>query len=157
MQIQAVIEAILPHAEAAGVKLGIEPLHPMYADTRSAISTLAQANALAEALASPFAGVVVDVYHCWWDDRLEAEIARCGRLKNLFAFHVCDWNVPTNDLLNDRGVMGEGCIPVSQIRGWMEKAGFDGMIEVEIFSDTHWAGDQDVFLSQIQEAFLTAT
>ena len=94
-----------------GVKLAIEPLHPMYADTRSAINTLAQANDLCAELDSPWLGVAVDVYHLWWDPALEAEIARCGATGKLFAFHVCDWLSPTVDLLNDRGLMGEGCIP----------------------------------------------
>ena len=153
-QIRDGLEAILPHAEAAGIRLGIEPLHPAYADTRSAINTLEQANDLAEAFASPCLGVVVDVYHLWWDPHLEDEIARCGRNGHLFAYHVCDWKTPTEHLLLDRGIMGEGCIPLRQIRSWVEAAGFDGFIEVEIFSETYWQHDQDDFLKQIQDAYL---
>ena len=119
-QIRDGIAAILPEATAAGVKLAIEPLHPMYADTRSAINTLAQANDMAEELNSPWVGVAVDVYHLWWDPFLEKEIKRCGENGNLMAFHICDWKVPTTDLLLDRGLMGEGCIPVKQIRSWVE-------------------------------------
>ena len=126
---------LLPEAKAAGVKLAIEPLHPMYADTRSAINTLAQANDMAEALNSPWVGVAVDVYHLWWDPALENEIERCGRNNNLLAFHICDWKSPTIDMLNDRGLMGEGCIPIRKIRSWVEEAGFNGFIEVEIFSN----------------------
>jgi sugar phosphate isomerase/epimerase len=107
----------------------------MYADSRSAINTMRQANDMAEAIASPYVGVAVDVYHLWWDPDLESEIQRCGQAGNLFAFHVCDWKTPTEDLLNDRGLMGEGCIPISTIRGWVEEAGFDGFNEVEIFSN----------------------
>lgn len=152
-QIQDGIAALLPECSAAGVKLAIEPLHPMYADSRSAINTLAQANDMAEALASPHVGVAVDVYHLWWDPALEAEIARCGRLGKLFAYHVCDWRTPTTDLLLDRGLMGEGCIPLKQIRSWVEAAGFSGFIEVEIFSNRHWAADQDEFLAKIVQAY----
>lgn len=147
------IAALLPECAAAGVKLAIEPLHPMYADSRSAINTLAQANDLAEQLASPWVGVAVDVYHLWWDPALEAEIARCGRLQKLFAYHVCDWKTPTTDLLLDRGLMGEGCIPLRQIRGWVEAAGFTGFNEVEIFSNRYWSGDQDAFLQKILSAY----
>src|SRR5207237_7995399 len=111
-QIRDGIAAILPDASAAGIKLTIEPLHPMYSDTRSAINTLAQANDMAEELNSPFVGVAVDVYHLWWDPFLEKEIKRCGENGNLSAFHICDWKVPTTDMLLDRGLMGEGCIPV---------------------------------------------
>ena len=153
-QINDGLEAVLPYAEAAGVKLGIEPLHPVYADDRSAVNTLAQANDIAEAFDSPHLGVVVDVYHLWWDPNLDAEIARCGERGNLFAYHICDWKSPTEHILLDRGLMGEGCIPLRQIRGWVEKAGFDGYVEVEIFSEHYWNQDQHAFLKQIQDAYL---
>ncbi len=153
-QINDGLEAVLPYAEAAGVKLGIEPLHPVYADSRSAVNTLAHANDIAEAFDSPHLGVVVDVYHLWWDPSLEAEIARCGRNGHLFAYHICDWKSPTEHILLDRGLMGEGCIPLRQIRGWVEAAGFDGYVEVEIFSERYWKQDQHTFLKQIQSAYL---
>jgi sugar phosphate isomerase/epimerase len=152
-QIREGIEAILPEAQAAGVKLAIEPLHPMYADARSAINTLAQANEMAEQINSPFVGVAVDVYHLWWDPMLEREIKRCGENNNLFAFHICDWKVPTTDFLLDRGLMGEGCIPVKKIRSWVEATGFDGFIEVEIFSTLRWKQNQDEFLAEIIKAY----
>jgi sugar phosphate isomerase/epimerase len=152
-QIQDGIETILPDAKSAGVKLAIEPLHPMYADFRSAINTLEQANDMAEAISSAHVGVAVDVYHLWWDPHLEQEIKRCGKHNNLFAFHICDWNVPTNDFLWDRGLMGEGCIPVRKIRGWVEEAGFNGFNEVEIFSNKFWSEDQDEFLNKIIKAY----
>jgi sugar phosphate isomerase/epimerase len=152
-QIRDGIETIIPDARAAGIKLAIEPLHPMYADTRSAINTLAQANDMAINLNSPVVGVAVDVYHLWWDPALESEIKRCGKNNHLFAFHICDWNVPTTDLLYDRGLMGEGCIPVNTIRSWVESAGFHGFNEVEIFSDKFWNEDQAVFLKKIIKAY----
>jgi sugar phosphate isomerase/epimerase len=154
-QIYDGLVVVLPEAEAAGIKLAIEPLHPMYADTRSAINTLAQANDLAETLNSPWVGVAVDVYHVWWDPRLEMEIERCGKNKTLMAFHVCDWKSPTVDILNDRGLMGEGCIPVRKIRSWVEAAGFNGFIEVEIFSNIYWKQDQSVFLKKIISSYKT--
>jgi len=154
-QIDHALEAILPHAEAAGVALGIEPLHPVYADSRSAVNTLAHANDIAEAFDSRALGVVVDVYHLWWDPALEREIARCGAGGHLLAFHVCDWKSPTEHILLDRGLMGEGCIPRRQIRGWVEDTGFDGYVEVEIFSERYWSQDQHDFLQQIQDAYLT--
>jgi sugar phosphate isomerase/epimerase len=153
-QISDGIEAILPIATDLGVKLAVEPLHPMYADTRSAITTLQQANELAEYFNSDYVGVAVDVYHLWWDPALDKEITRCGKNGNLYAFHICDWLSPTEDMLNDRGLMGEGCIPVKQIRAWVEKAGFKGYNEVEIFSNRFWSGDQDAFLENIIEAYI---
>lgn len=152
-QIRDGIAAILPAASAAGVKLTIEPLHPMYADTRSAINTLAQANDMAEELNSPWVGVAVDVYHLWWDPMLEKEIKRCGENGNLMAFHICDWKLPTTDMLFDRGLMGEGCIPVKKIRSWVEDAGFTGFNEVEIFSNAWWKEDQSEFLTKIINAY----
>lgn len=152
-QIQSGIESLIDHARERKVKLAIEPLHPMYADTRSALSTLGQANDMAEAIGDETVGIAVDVYHLWWDDRLEQQIARCGRNNNLYAFHICDWKVPTVDMLLDRGLMGEGCIDVPLIRSWVEAAGFGGFHEVEIFSNDYWAMDQDEFLHRIIEAY----
>lgn len=155
-QIRDGIAAVLPEAEAAGVQLAIEPLHPMYADIRSAVNTLESANDLAEALNSPYAGVAVDVYHLWWDPHLEREVRRCGEGGNLLAFHVCDWRTPTEDMLLDRGLMGEGCIDIPLIRSWVEKAGFSGFNEVEIFSTRNWERDQEAWLAEIATASMAA-
>jgi len=152
-QIRNSIGEILGEAAKLGVRLAIEPLHPMYADTRSAITSLKQANDMAEYFNDETLGIAVDVYHLWFDDGLKEQINRCGRHNNLYAFHICDWKVPTTDMLTDRGLMGEGCIPVKQIRGWMEEAGFSGFNEVEIFSERHWALDQDRFLADIVDAY----
>jgi sugar phosphate isomerase/epimerase len=154
-QIADALAVLIPHARASGIKLGIEPLHPMYADSRSAVNTLTQAIDLALALKDDHIGVTVDVFHLWWDDRLEAEIARCGREGKLFSFHICDWKNQPSDMLNDRGLMGEGVIDVHEIRGWVEQAGFRGFNEVEIFSTRYWAMDQDEFLKQIVLAYQT--
>jgi sugar phosphate isomerase/epimerase len=156
-QIAEGIMRILPAAISAGVKLAIEPLHPMYAGDRSAVNTLKQANDMAEMINSDSVGVAVDIYHLWWDDTLQSEIKRCGAQDHLFAFHICDWNLPTTDFLNDRGLMGDGCINVPEIRGWVEDAGFSGYNEVEIFSDKYWATDQKAYLEKIKEAYLKKT
>lgn len=156
-QIAEGIVRLLPAARSAGIKLAIEPLHPMYAGDRSAINTMKQANDMAEMINSPWVGVAVDVYHLWWDDTLSAEIKRCASKDHLFAFHVCDWNVPTIDFLNDRGLMGDGCINIPEIRGWIEDAGFKGFNEVEIFSGKYWATDQTAYLEKIKKAYITKT
>jgi len=140
------IGALLDHAHAARMPLAIEPLHPMYAADRACVNTLAQANDLCDELApgdGHALGVAVDAYHVWWDPALEREIARAGRAGRLHAWHICDWLVPTTDLLNDRGMMGDGVIDLPCIRGWMEAAGYDGLHEVEIFSTRWWAEDAD--------------
>lgn len=153
-QIKKGIESILPTASKHGVKLAVEPLHPMYADTRSAITSLKQANDLVEYFHSDMLGVALDVYHLWFDDDLENQIKRCGKHNNLLAYHICDWNVPTTDMLNDRGLMGDGCIPLKKIRNWVEETGFDGCHEVEIFSTKFWKSDQNEFLNKIIHAYL---
>ena len=153
-QIQAGIEAILPKAIELDIKLGIEPLHPMYADSRSAINSLHQANDMCDEIDSPNLGVIVDVYHLWWEPNLKVEIGRCGRARRIFAFHICDWKTPTLDILNDRGLMGEGCINIPKIRGWVEQSGFDGYHEVEIFSHIFWQMDQTNYLKKIKNAYI---
>lgn len=152
-QIYDGLAAILPHAQSLGVKLAIEPLHPMYADTRSAINTLTQANDLAHYFDDPSLGVALDVYHCWWDEHLYREIQRSSADERLLAYHLCDWKSPTTDLLNDRGLMGEGCIPLEEISRQVIKSGFKGFWEVEIFSNFYWAMDQQEFLQKIIIAY----
>jgi len=112
---------------------------------------------MAAEINSEWVGVAVDVYHLWWDPTLKEEIERCAGQKHLFAFHVCDWNVPTVDFLNDRGLMGDGCINNPEIRSWVEATGFNGYNEVEIFSDKFWATDQKEYLEKIKHAYLTKT
>ena len=134
------IAATLEYARSVGMPLAIEPLHPMYAADRACVNTMEQALDLCDAIdpaRSGALGVAVDVYHVWWDPKLEAQIARAGR-ERLLAFHVCDLLVPTRDLLNDRGMMGDGVIDIPQIRRWVETQGFDGYSEVEIFSADDW-------------------
>jgi sugar phosphate isomerase/epimerase len=136
-QVRDGLAELLPYARAAKMALALEPLHPMFAADRACVNTLTHANDLCDAL-GPGIGVAVDVYHVWWDPNLEREIARAGAARRLLAFHVCDWLVPTTDLMLDRGMMGDGVIDIRKIRGWMEDAGYDGMCEVEIFSARNW-------------------
>jgi len=135
-QVRDGIAEILPEARKAGVPLAIEPLHPMQAAERACVNTLEQALDLCEELGEGI-GVAVDVYHVWWDPKLEQQIARAGK-KRVLAYHICDWLVPTRDLLNDRGMMGDGVIDLPRIRGWVERAGYAGFQEVEIFSERDW-------------------
>nr|WP_296339424.1 sugar phosphate isomerase/epimerase [uncultured Acidovorax sp.] len=137
------IAASLEYAREVGMPLAIEPLHPMQSADRSCISTLEQALDLCDELdpgQTGLLGVALDVYHTWWDPKLQQQIARAGDAKHtrLLAYHVCDWLTPTRDLLNDRGMMGDGVIELKKIRTWVEAAGFAGFSEVEIFSSLNW-------------------
>ena len=134
------IGALLDYAKANNMPLAIEPLHPMYVFERACINTLEQTLNVCDALnpsGDSALGVAVDVYHVAWDPKLAEQIKRAGK-NRLLAFHVCDWLTPTTDLLNDRGMMGDGVIDIPQIRGWMEAEGFAGYSEVEIFSSNNW-------------------
>jgi sugar phosphate isomerase/epimerase len=131
---------LLEYANAQNMPVAIEPLHPMYAADRSCVNTLEQALDICDLLdpiQSGAIGVAVDVYHTWWDPKLESQIQRAGK-KRILAYHVCDWLTPTNDMLNDRGMMGDGVIELKKIRGWVETSGFAGFSEVEIFSAQNW-------------------
>ena len=139
-QVQDGIGDLLDYARQARMPLAIEPLHPMYAADRACVNTLEQALDICDALdpgTSGALGVAVDVYHVWWDPKLQQQIERAGR-ERLLAFHVCDWLTPTTDLLNDRGMMGDGVIDIPRIRGWVEAQGYAGFSEVEIFSTGTW-------------------
>jgi sugar phosphate isomerase/epimerase len=146
------IAELAPYAAAAGVKLGIEPLHPMFAGDRSVIVTLGQATALAERFPADRVGVIVDAYHVWWDPDLRAQVSRAaGRI---LGYHVSDWLVPPPDMLMGRGMMGDGLIDLRALRGAVEAAGYRGPIEVEIFNQTIWDSPGDEVLAQIKERSL---
>ena len=139
-QVTEGIAALLDDARERRMPLAIEPLHPMYAADRACINTLEQALDVCDRLdpqRSGLLGVAVDAYHVWWDPKLHAQIARAGR-ERLLALHVCDWLVPTTDLLNDRGMMGDGVIDLKALRASVEAQGFAGYSEVEIFSSLDW-------------------
>jgi sugar phosphate isomerase/epimerase len=134
------IAELLEYARTANMPLAIEPLHPMYAADRACINTMEQALDVCDQLdraKTGALGVAVDVYHVWWDPKLQAQIDRAGK-ERILAFHVCDWLTPTADLLNDRGMMGDGVIDIPKIRRWVEDQGFAGYSEVEIFSTGNW-------------------
>jgi sugar phosphate isomerase/epimerase len=134
--IKDAIAEILPVARKAGVPLAIEPLHPMQAAERACINTLEQALDLCDFFQEGI-GVAVDVYHVWWDPKLQQQIKRAGK-KRLLAYHICDWLSPTRDLVSDRGMMGDGVIDLPLIRSWVESVGYQGFQEVEIFSELDW-------------------
>lgn len=152
-QITEGIAACLDHAKAVNVKLAIEPLHPMYAGDRSAINRMAQARHVCEQLKSTWLGIALDVYHVWWDPDLPRETELAGKNGTLFGYHICDWRVNTRDLLNDRGLMGDGCVDLRGIGKLVAQAGFKGMSEVEVFSNEYWAMDQDQYLAKIIAAY----
>ena len=133
------IGELLAYARSAGLPLAIEPLHPMYAADRACVNTMEHANDLCDEL-GPGLGLAVDAYHVWWDPHLSREIERAAGASpsRLLAYHICDWLVPTTDLLTDRGMMGDGVIDLRLIRSWMEAAGYRGFHEVEIFSSNNW-------------------
>ena len=143
---------VLPDAEKAGVVLGIEPLHPMYAAERSVVVTLGQANDMAEQLASAAAGVVIDVFHVWWDPQVMREIERArGRI---VGFHVSDWPVPLPGILMGRAMMGDGVIELRRLRQAVDVAGYSGPIEVEIFNDEIWKNADDGLLERMKQRFV---
>jgi sugar phosphate isomerase/epimerase len=144
--VEDAIAALVPYARERKIAMAIEPLHPMYAAERSCITSLEEANTLAEKFDADVVGIAVDVYHVWWDAMLERELVRArGRIRG---FHVCDWLVPTPDMLMGRGMMGDGCIDLQRIRRLVDAAGYAGPIEVEIFNQQIWdqPGDEVVQL-----------
>jgi sugar phosphate isomerase/epimerase len=134
-QVRDGLAALLPYARDAGMPLAIEPLHPMYAADRACVNTLGHASDLCDELGEGL-GIALDVYHVWWDPDLERQIARAGR--RIITYHVCDWLVPTTDLLLDRGMPGDGVIDLRRIREMVEATGYAGHCDVEIFSAQNW-------------------
>jgi sugar phosphate isomerase/epimerase len=151
------IAATLAYARQVGMPLAIEPLHPMQAADRACINTTEHALDICDALdpnRTGALGVAIDVYHTWWDPKLESQIARAGR-DRLLAYHVCDWLLPTRDLLNDRGMMGDGIVELKKIRAWIEAAGYAGPAEVEIFSERWWSEPAEAVLDACEARYHT--
>lgn len=144
-----------PYAEEHGVKLAIEPLHPMYAADRCVVSTLTQALDLAERFPAHQVGVTVDTYHIWWDDQAPAQIARAGAGGRIHTFQLADWTTPLPEgVLTGRGQIGDGAIDMREWQGYVEAAGYTGAIEVELFNDGLWARDGREVLTETAERFL---
>jgi sugar phosphate isomerase/epimerase len=140
------IAAVLDDAAGAGVRLGIEPLHPMFCADRSVITTLGEANRLAERFPAESVGVVVDAYHVWWDPCVEEEIARA----RVFAFHVDDWVLPLPEgALLGRGLPGEGRADLPRLHRAVAAAGYTGPVEVEVLSERVWAMPPDAVLERL--------
>ncbi|MEO6607067.1 MAG: sugar phosphate isomerase/epimerase family protein [Aestuariivirga sp.] len=135
-QVKEASAMLAEHGQKSGVKIALEPLHPVYAADRSCLTTLGEALDWCDDINHPSLGVCIDAYHVWWDPNLAREIARAG--SRILAFHVCDWLVPTRDVLLDRGMMGDGVIDLPALRGMVEAAGYEGLVEVEIFSSENW-------------------
>ncbi len=150
------LERLIPEARAAGVTLGLEPLHPMICASRNVLSTLEQANDWCDRLeADDTVGIVVDTYAVWWDPKLESEVGRAG--SRICAFHINDWLPDTTDLRLDRGMMGDGVIDITGIRRMVERAGYSGACEIEIFSARNWwQRDPDEVVEIVRERYRTA-
>jgi sugar phosphate isomerase/epimerase len=147
-QVEDAIAEMMEHARGAKMPLAIEPLHPAYAADRACVNTTKHALDICDRLdpqRSGALGVALDVYHIWWDPELHAQIERAGK-DRLLAFHVCDWLVPTKDILNDRGMMGDGVIDIKSVRAAVEAQGFAGYSEIEIFSNAWWERPMDEVL-----------
>ncbi len=142
------------YAEQHGVRLAIEPLHPMYASDRCVVSTLAQALDLAERFPAHQVGVTVDTYHIWWDDRAPEQIARAGAGGRIHTFQLADWTTPLPEgVLNGRGQIGDGAIDMREWKGYVEAAGYTGAIEVELFNEALWTRDGREVLAETAARF----
>ncbi|MDU0254033.1 sugar phosphate isomerase/epimerase family protein [Streptomyces sp. PU10] len=145
---------LAPYAEQHGVRLAIEPLHPMYAADRCVVSTLTQALDLAERFPAHQVGVTVDTYHIWWDDRAPAQIARAGAGGRIHTFQLADWTTPLPEgVLNGRGQIGDGAIDMREWKSYVEAAGYSGPIEVELFNEELWARDGREVLAETAARF----
>ncbi|MEU0162102.1 sugar phosphate isomerase/epimerase family protein [Streptomyces sp. NPDC006261] len=148
------LAGLAPYAAERGVRLAIEPLHPMFASDRCVVSTLSQALDLAERFPAEQVGVVVDTYHVWWDDRAPAEIARAGAGGRIHSFQLADWITPLPaGVLLGRGQLGDGSVDFRAFRAAVEAAGFDGPVEVEIFNEALWDRDGAEVLAEVAERY----
>lgn len=150
------IGALVPHAEAAGVRLAIEPLHPMFASDRCVVSTLSNALDLAAPFPPSAVGVAVDTYHLWWDDQVWKQLARAGAEGRIACFQVADWITPLPEgVLLGRGLPGTGCVELRRFREAVDATGYTGPIEVEVFHEAVWSRPGADVLAESIEGYLT--
>jgi sugar phosphate isomerase/epimerase len=152
MMVERGVEELVPYAEECGVKLALEPLHPVFAAERSVLVTLHQANDMLDRLDSPWVGVAVDAYHVWWDPCLYEEIARAG--ERIVGLHVDDWPVPNRDPLMSRVMLGDGVIELRRLKRAVDAAGYSGPIEVELFNKTYWEMPGQEVLALMKERYV---
>jgi sugar phosphate isomerase/epimerase len=149
------IGELVPHARAAGVRLAIEPLHPMFASDRCVIATLGNALDIASAYPAQDVGVAVDTYHLWWDDQVWAQLARAGADGRIACFQVADWITPLPaGVLLGRGLPGTGCVELRRFREAVDAAGYDGPIEVEVFHEDVWSRPGEDVLQESIRGYL---
>ncbi|MGV9737755.1 sugar phosphate isomerase/epimerase family protein [Nocardia farcinica] len=145
---------LAPYAAERGVRLALEPLHPMFCADRAVISTLAQALTMARPYPAETVGVVVDTFHLWWDPLLEDQIAQAGAERRISSYQVCDWlNPMAADPLLSRGMMGDGVIDFATIGGWVRTAGYRGDVEVEIFNAAVWEADGHSVIETMKQRY----
>ena len=140
-QIEDGLGELVPYAAEAGVKLAIEPMHPMMIADRSAISSLTEANDLVERIGAPNLGIALDAYHVWWDVAMAEQIKRAG--KTIFSVQVCDWVTPISGQLSSRGMPGEGVIDLQNFVSLTDSVGYEGLVEIEVLSDRWWSEPLD--------------
>ncbi|MGF1653951.1 MAG: sugar phosphate isomerase/epimerase family protein [Actinomycetales bacterium] len=129
---------LVPHAHAAGVRLGIEALHPVLAADRGVVSTLAQALAMAAPFPAADVGVVVDTFHLWWEPGVLDLLPTVG--DRIAAYQISDWITPLPaDPLLGRGMVGDGHVDFAAFTRAVAAAGYPGDVEVEIFHRDVWA------------------
>jgi sugar phosphate isomerase/epimerase len=147
------VAALAPFAASHGVRLALEPMHPMYCADRGVLSTLGQALDLAEAFPADQVGVVVDTFHVWWDPEVHEQIARAGA--RIASYQVCDWITPLPaDALLARGMMGDGHIDFEHLGASVAAAGYTGDVEVEIFNADVWAADADAVIATLARRYV---
>ncbi|NNH05762.1 sugar phosphate isomerase/epimerase [Cellulomonas fimi] len=149
------IGELAPFAAGHGVRLVLEPLHPIFAADRAVISTLGQALDVAEPFPAEVVGVVVDTYHVWWDPDLQRQVARAGAAGRIAGYQVCDWVLPlAADPLLSRGHVGDGYVDFASITRWVRDAGYTGDVEVEIFHEDVWGAPGDETLATMSERYV---
>lgn len=143
---------MVDYGKQQGVPIALEPLHPMYAADRCSINTLGHSLDICERIGEGI-GVAVDAYHLWWDPQLETQMKRAGDINAIMGYHVCDWLSPTNDMLLDRGMMGDGIVDLKGLSAQVEAAGYTGFVEVEIFSKHWWSKSAEEVLKTTIQTF----
>jgi sugar phosphate isomerase/epimerase len=126
------LRTIAEEAERAGVRVGLEPINPVGGEDWTMINSIPEAVDLLEEVNRPALGLQFDTWHLWSSPDVCDDVARFSHL--FVGVHVADWRAPTRGWA-DRVLPGQGEANLPELLGALERGGWEGYYDLEIFSD----------------------
>ncbi|MCH8221544.1 MAG: sugar phosphate isomerase/epimerase [Proteobacteria bacterium] len=136
--------------------LAIQPMHSLFSDEWTFVTSIDETLNILSQCDRRYVGMLFDVYHLWQEPRLIERIPEI--VPFVTSVQLNDWREPPQPLgsprsENDRCLLGEGIIPLSEITRAFVEANYHGYFEIEIWSDEVWNADYDQLLHLCRRGF----